>query len=559
MVSPPYTLKAPEEMKRSLPHGRMKYVFYDFLACATIILFHFTNYLIYTEYDRIYPDILIVGAGLSAIAAVLTVLLQVRSTIFRAAIFAVLITFVLGDALFEFGTKDDVSLRLIALFVTMLLALAVMFFLREHANLVLIGGFFAMLAATVGVGMLTGDGSDAPPVQTADNDELPVVVHIVLDEHIGLAGLPAGVPGAAAIARASREFYGNAGFRIFAGAYSQFFRTETALAGALNFDLTARAGRFLSRKHYGFSLNENAYLKTYAEKGYRIRVYQSDYLDFCKSAGVGVRNCSVYRPDFLSRSAISGLPASERARLLFGMYYSSVAVMKIVKLAEKSFRDWLSGRGLTVPPLGLWHGRVGPIAVAPTVDRLIRDVSLAKGGTAFFAHLLMPHYPYVYDSDCAVRSPISKWRLRQDRNLENTPESRRLSYIQYFEQIGCVEKRLSDLFSAMKRANTFDRATIIVHGDHGSRIGLADPGTAIKSILTPVDYADAFSTLFALKAPGVRAGLDSRMLPLASLMRFAADRDNSRLSAPPKPSVFVGEAALPVALPAFPTVRPQTP
>ncbi|MDA0662510.1 MAG: hypothetical protein O3B08_06710 [Proteobacteria bacterium] len=540
--------------------GRPKHVLYDFLTCAIIVLFHFTNYVVYTEYDRFYPDILAVAGMLCAAAAGLTLLLRISSSIFRAAIFSILITLVLGDALFEFGTTDDISLRLIALSATLLLALAVIFFLREHAHLVLMGGFLAMFVATVGVALIAGREPDKGNASArAPDANLPPVVHIVLDEQIGLAGMSSGIPGGARAAAASRRFYNDAGFRVFAGAYSQHFRTETSLAGAFNFDSSARANRYLTRKHYGFSLNRNAYLKSYADKGYRVRVYQSDYFDLCESEGIEIDGCITYRPDFLDRSAIAGLPTAERARLLFGMYYSSIAVVKIARLAGKGIDTWLSGHGIALPALHLWHGRVGPLAVAPTFDRLIRDVSGAAGGTVFFAHLLMPHYPYVYDTACAVRSPISSWRLRHDGNLGNSPESRRLSYAQYFAQVGCVEKRLAELFSALKRANAYDRATIVIHGDHGARIGLTDPGTATVSTLTRADYIDGYSTLFALKTPGIPSGVDLRMLPLSSLLSYAVNRDEYSLLSAPAPTVFMTDGNAPTRsfpLPIFPNVVP---
>lgn len=531
---------------------------YDFLACALVVMFHFTNYIIYTEYDRVYPDILIVGSGLCALAALLTVFLQVPSRFFRAAIFSVLITFVIGDALFEFGTKDDISLRLIALSATLLVALVVIFFLREHATLVLMGGFLAMLVATVGIGLQTTEPPETKGSTGRDSARtanLPLVVHVVLDEHIGLAGMYAGVPGDAAAAESTRRFYNDAGFRLFAGAYSQFFKTETSLARALNFDFPEQADHFLTRKHYGFSLNKNAYLKSYADNGYRIRVYQSDYLDLCQSDGIDVATCVTYRPDFLARSAIAQLPVLERVRLLFGMYYSSVAVIKIAKLGGEQLGVWAGANGVNLPALDLWHGRVGPIAVAPTFERLIQDVSRARNGTVFFAHLLIPHYPYVYGANCAVRTPVSTWRLRQEGKRGNTPESRRHSYAQYFEQIQCVQKQLDSLFAAMKRAGTFDEATIVIHGDHGARIGLTDPEAANISRLTPEDYTDAYSTLFAIKAPDAQAGIDSRMLPLPALLSYAADRRVGQLSEPLAPKVFInaGDGTVtPIPLPRFP-------
>jgi hypothetical protein len=564
-------LESCEQMNQSNASGQtaegwFRRPLYDFLACALIVLFHFANYVTYTEYDRFYPDILIVAGGLCFLAVALTVLLRVRSRLFRAAIFSLLITCVIGDALFEFGTKDDISLRLVALSATLLVAVAVIFFLREHATLVLMGGFLAMLVATVGIG-LQKSGSPPPDAaiaqqsaarQSASDGNLPVVVHIVLDEHTGLAGLAglhAGVPGAVEAADSLRRFYTNAGFRIFAGAYSQFFSTETSLAGALNFDATAGAEQFLTRKHYGFALNENPYLKAYADKGYRIRVYQSDYLDLCRSNDVAVAGCVTYLPDFLARSAIADLPLRERVRLIFGMYYSSIAVIKVARLAGEQLGILAASRGVILPKLSLWHGRVGPIAVAPTFERLIQDVSRAASSSVFFAHFLMPHYPYVYDQNCGVRTPVTSWRLRQDGKHGNTPESRRRSYAQYFDQVQCVQKRLDSLFSAMKRAGSFDDATIVIHGDHGARIGLTDPAAGTVSQLTPADYADAYSTLFVVKAPDTNAGVDSRMLPLADLMSYAGNRRDDRLSEPQTPTVFVdtGEAsATPFPLPRFP-------
>lgn len=540
--------------------GRFRRSLYDFLACALIVLFHFTNYVTYTEYDRIFPDVVIVAGGLCILAAFLTGLLWIPSQLFRAAVFSVLITFVIGDALFEFGTKDDISLRLVALSATLLVALAVIFFLREHATLVLMGGFLAMLVATVGIGIQTAGQSGLKKPDTeksASMANLPLVVHIVLDEHVGLAGMYAGVPGGAAAGKSARQFYTETGFRVFAGAYSQYFKTETSLAGALNFDPTPRAHRFLTRKHYGFTLNKNNYLKTYAEKGYRIKAYQSDYLDLCQSEGVDVATCTTYRPDFLAASAIAELPTPERVRLVFGMYYSSIAVIKIAKLLGAKIGVWAETKGVKLPRLNLWHGRVGPIAVAPTFEMLVQDVSRTRSGTVFFAHFLTPHYPYVYASNCAVMTPIAKWRLRQSDKSGNTPDSRRQSYAQYFNQIQCVQKRLGNLFSAMKRAGTFDRATIVIHGDHGARIGLHDPHTATIPQLTSADYVDAYSTLFALKSPGVQAGVDSRMLPLPALMSYAASRRDDRLSEPPVPSVFIGSrdaGVMPVPLPRFPAV-----
>jgi arylsulfatase A-like enzyme len=173
----------------------------------------------------------------------------------------------------------------------------------------------------------------------------------------------------------------------------------------------------------------------------------------------------------------------------------------------------------------------------------------------------MPHYPYVYDANCTVRTPVSSWRLRHDGKHGNTPDTRGRSYAQYFDQVQCVQKRLGSLFAAMKRTGTFDAATIVIHGDHGARIGLTDPEFESMPALSPADYADAYSTLFAIKAPGVNVGVDARMLPLPALMSYAGTRQDDGLSEPKMPVVFVRDrktAATPFPLPRFPRLALPT-
>ena len=58
-------------------------------------------------------------------------------------------------------------------------------------------------------------------------------------------------------------------------------------------------------------------------------------------------------------------------------------------------------------------GRLGPgvmaITAFPVIDRLREDITKSPNGTAFFAHLLTPHAPYVYDADCELRLEGSQW------------------------------------------------------------------------------------------------------------------------------------------------------
>ncbi len=103
--------------------------------------------------------------------------------------------------------------------------------------------------------------------------------------------------------------------------------------------------------------------------------------------------------------------------------------------------------------------------------------------------------------------------------------------------------KLQQLFDAMRHSGTFENATILIHGDHGSRISRIDPIAQNAAQLTVDDYMDSFSTLFAVKAPDIASAVDSRMLPLPQLLSYATNgRDTIQLPNT-SPNVFLADGA----------------
>ena len=82
-----------------------------------------------------------------------------------------------------------------------------------------------------------------------------------------------------------------------------------------------------------------------------------------------------------------------------------------------------------------------------------------------------------------------------------------------------MTQQLKGLFDALKVAGVFEEATIIVHGDHGSRASVRGSEAEHPA---PVDL---FSTLFAVKAPQVVPGYDEQMSPLQDLLASAVGLD----------------------------------
>jgi hypothetical protein len=69
----------------------------------------------------------------------------------------------------------------------------------------------------------------------------------------------------------------------------------------------------------------------------------------------------------------------------------------------------------------------------------------------------------------------------------------------------------------MRAARIYDDSIIILHGDHGSRIGINEPTSKNQHTLTKQDLVDGFSTLFAMKLPGRPGGYDKSPWSLEQL------------------------------------------
>jgi hypothetical protein len=186
-------------------------------------------------------------------------------------------------------------------------------------------------------------------------------------------------------------------------------------------------------------------------------------------------------------------------------YYKRV-IRKAVSYGYLS-PDWIPGS------FHLWsaHG-------LRVFDIIARDVANAAPGDMYFAHVLIPHAPYVYDRSCKLRDP-DNWVDRPD------PVPRLRRYELYLEQVECIYNRLQKAFDMWRRARVFDRAKIIIQGDHGSRLYLTEPTVDNRDELRESDYVDSFSTLLAVKAPGLEPRYDGRILAIQDALKAVANNE----------------------------------
>jgi hypothetical protein len=97
---------------------------------------------------------------------------------------------------------------------------------------------------------------------------------------------------------------------------------------------------------------------------------------------------------------------------------------------------------------------------------------------------------------------------------------------------------MESLFSELKSLGIYDEATIIIHSDHGSRLASWRYVSSKPERFSERDKIDDYSTLLAIKAPGVAPGIHDE--PVALQQLFAQMfLGGSRPASPGPGEVFV--------------------
>lgn len=392
----------------------------------------------------------------------------------------------------------------------------------------------------------------------------PFVLHLILDEHIGIAGLRAAGEGEAGRQLAS-ALAGN-GFRVFEAAYSEYAETVQAIGHAL--DLAP--GQYIeglvgpAPAPFAGRLTRSRYFEQLAARGYAIDVYQADHLDVCHSS-VPVASCLTYASAKLGVLESTTLPWAARARVILGAYLMRSDVWNEGRELYNGLRERVPALGRAVPRWNWERTRVSPIATALVLEQLEDRLRRADRGRAVVAHLLLPHFPYTYTSSCELRPP-SAWRDRNDPLLadaNNTPGGRARRYALYVDQLACTHRWIARLLDAIP-ADVRRDAVVVLQGDHGSRISLIG-GKRPALALLDADVIDAQSALFAVRAPRLAPGADVRQAS-ASCLLAALARGEFRTSLDPgvcrEPATFmvrVEDRYVTRPLPEFPGALPRQP
>jgi hypothetical protein len=488
----------------------------------------FAHYLVTNSFSFSRPPVLIGLVGILVIAFLISVLTMIGTRIWHTLIIAGLITYFIDS---EFQT-------IVYLHKYVLLTVFLGFFVlslkwEENVRRIATTVFATCLVSTLALPILIRAGTEfhiSEKTAHAARSPLPRIVHLILDEHIGVEGIPTGIESGQAIKDTILRFYQQYGFSLYGNAFSHYSSTYNSIPNLFNFSADAKAGVFLASGDAPQKLQSNKYFRMLFEKHFDINVFGPEAIDFCEANGIHVHTCHKYPGLDLGVIADLDLPISDQLRVVFAGYLNRSMRYQRVRFHYQSMRPRLILQGIPLPAW-TWDKYVVPYAAntMAALTRLSEDILAMPPGSVMVAHLLLPHFPYVYRENCSTHASLQEFKSRtltfeempQMNRYDNTAESREERYRLYFQQLQCLYARLDDLFRRMRVAGIFENSIIILHGDHGSRIGLHDPYFENLDVLSKEDYTDAFSTLFAVKLPGKPGGYDLSVRPLEQLLAEA--------------------------------------
>lgn len=494
-----------------------------FAAGAALLCASLVNFLHHNEYPHVRPEVGLIVAGLVAIAAVVAIFYGAQRQWGRSFLEGLL------AALFIDLNTDSLALACAAGVAVALLTWWKRMSLTGPMALV---GVVVIATTLIGLGgnphwIKVEKGAGQTGAAAAGK---PAIVHIILDEHIGLEGLPDDAEGRR-LRDELRSFYLANGFAVYGGAYSEHYETVNAIPELLNFGTAAA----LPASKDGVKTGATKYLSSLVGQGYGLTIFQSDYVDYCTGA-IFVK-CVTYGSSSLRPTLAVPMEVGDRAKLVIAKFVTLSAIatggLDAWNLAARAF----NGIELRAPVYEPNAGQSSTIGTMEVLDELKQQMNSIEGGQAIFAHLLLPHFPFVVGEDCRYL-PWSAW---EGRYLHSTIQSRRNGYS---DQIRCTERQLASMLDAISRSRAAANAVVIIHGDHGSRIVQVKPYAFNFGRISDADMIAGFSTLFAVRAPGVAAAYSNERLPLVPLFRdFAASgfRSAPHPTPPGKHTVFLAD------------------
>lgn len=347
----------------------------------------------------------------------------------------------------------------------------------------------------------------------------PLIIHIVLDEHISPDGIPANVPQGPAMKQFLQDFYLRHGFTLYTHAYSRYPRTYDSIPNLLNFTEANVHTEYFPGGIHKLTLDKAAAFQMAQAKGYQIRVFQAYYINYCRVKDITLGRCYTYATRDLSQ--IQHMPISAWAKNNF--------MFKSFLLNSSAYLGWIDWYSNELQPaanrigikLPLWpwaNNQLSSPSAMTVFGPLEKDIEQHPKGVFIFAHILLPHSPYVFNNTCQIVKNPDNWYTNYDEGpVGNAPDRRRLRYHYYLQQMHCLYQPLDQMLNKLDQEGLLSNAYIVIHGDHGSRIAEHGAVMGNEPNITWQDFNDSYAALFAMRTPHSKPAVIDTPLPIAYL------------------------------------------
>jgi hypothetical protein len=356
------------------------------------------------------------------------------------------------------------------------------------------------------------------------NENLPIVVHLVFDEMMSPGALPDDVEGSAETRQALLAIAEKHSFRTFDSVYSRYYYTSDSIPNMMNREYLGRTGMdsftelSYDEKKKSYAVPANSYFQDMANRGYRTAVFQNTYMNFCANRNVDL--CETFDSFDPAGKDVAGLDGPTQRVSLWQTFLRAYEPSYTSEAGEKALARIYGLKTQEVGVTGDEGGRYDVQRFPQWFDRFTRFTASVPRGTHVFAHFLVPHSPYLLRESCVVSGTVNAGYSLSQYPAAERAGRRRESYELYLAQLRCVGNKLDDFMSALEQSDNFRDAVIIVHGDHGSRISSSE----ILEDYGERDFVDNYGAFFAVRAPGVPAGVDCEFASLQEVFRRYAAR-----------------------------------
>lgn len=498
---------------------------WEALIPVLALLAPFFNLLISDNYSLLNPESLIVAGLIGLFGLVAGLLIIKTGRKFSAFLLAIFVIMFVDFQLYWYWANHYIQHVLINLTSVALLTWLILRFRKVAGQAFL--AVFVVINISTAAGFLFMGGPENEPQKAAgveNQSDLPILIHILLDEFGGVRGLKNAGPIPGTEIDEMTAAYLDNGFSVYPNARSEFFKSTLSIGHTVNLkqEFDADIVTEIMKSKY-FDLSDNTYFNRLREQGFRLHVYSNEYLNFCITGKYEDVECNKYKYKDLSVLRKFPLSTPDRATIIGNVYLSFLNYYTWFKEVGRIAMGYFNGENGEADIVGYkaldFHFPFA-LGAMDELNKLSASLETARPGDAYFLHMLLPHYPYTVDSACQPL-PISKWVMHRFSGNPfdgNTPATREIRYIHYWQQVKCANKLTDDLLGRLKELGLADNTVLIIHGDHGSRITKIEPLYSELEILQTMEYSDSFSTFLAVKLPGMDGKIHAESITLAEML-----------------------------------------